>query len=105
MAEVVWRESGVERLRDIVEFLARTSPSYADRIQAQVLAAVGRLRTLPLMGRVVPEFGESHIREVIVRPYRVVYIVREETCFIVAVGHSSRDFRSVVSRDELDNGA
>jgi plasmid stabilization system protein ParE len=104
MAEVVWRESGLDDLRDIVEFLDRTSPSYAERIRSQVFAATRRLETLPLMGRVVPEFGEPHVREVIVRPYRVVYVVRGETCFIVAVVHGSRDFRTAVPPEDLDNG-
>ena len=104
MAEVVWRKSGLDDLEEIVEYLDRTSPSYSERIRSQVFDVTNRLRSLPLMGRVVPEFGESHIREVIVRPYRVVYFIRDETCFIVAVVHSSRDFRSAVPRDDLDNG-
>jgi plasmid stabilization system protein ParE len=39
----------------------------------RLVAAVERLEAFPQSGRVVPERNDEAIREVIVRPYRIVY--------------------------------
>jgi plasmid stabilization system protein ParE len=41
-----------------------------------------RLADFPEMGRVVPEFGDPAIREIVVRSYRVVYRVDHGDCRI-----------------------
>ena len=33
------------------------------------------LAQFPELGRIVPEFGDTHIREIVVRSYRVIYRV------------------------------
>ena len=38
----------------------------------------------------VPEFGSPNLREIIVRPYRVVYRVRGDVVEVVTVTHSAR---------------
>jgi plasmid stabilization system protein ParE len=42
-------------------------------------------------GAVVPEFNLDHFREVLAWPYRVIYEIRDEYCYVVAVIHGSRD--------------
>lgn len=54
------------------------------------------------MGRVVPEFKLSHLRELIVKPYRVMYILRSNSCSIVTVIHSSRDLPNLVRPEDLE---
>jgi len=45
------------------------------------------------MGRVVPEYGMEDLREVIVAPYRVLYIVKVDVVRIVGILDSRRDLR------------
>jgi ParE-like toxin of type II ParDE toxin-antitoxin system len=52
--------------------------------------AVERLRSFPESGRVVPELNRPEIREVIVRPYRVVYRIRPGAVEIATVFRASR---------------
>ncbi|MHB1559031.1 MAG: type II toxin-antitoxin system RelE/ParE family toxin [Isosphaeraceae bacterium] len=91
MARVYWTESALDDVRDITEFVARDSPAYAARLADRLVKAPRRLAALPRSGAIVPEFGQDAIREVVVRPYRIIYEIRGEDCFVVAVIHGSRD--------------
>lgn len=52
------------------------------------------LKTMPRIGRIVPELKSYDFREVIYRNYRIVYrIVDDENIEILSVLHSSRDFK------------
>ena len=59
----------------------------------QILVAVSRLEAQPRSGRVVPEVGESSVREIIVRNYRIVYRLRGDAAEILTVFHAARSFR------------
>ncbi len=102
MAVVEWTTPAVNQLEEIVEYHRERSPSYAERVGNQITTAVDRLESLPLMGRVVPEFKIQTIRELIVSPYRILYHVRGETCSVIAVVDSRRDFTRVVRLEDLD---
>lgn len=56
------------------------------------LDAVDRLGVFPESGRVVPERNTPEIREVIVRPYRIVYRLRPGLVEIATVFRASRLF-------------
>lgn len=56
----------------------------------RVVAAVERLEEFPDSGRIVPELGLQHIREVIVGPYRVVYRRKSAEVEIATVFRASR---------------
>lgn len=62
--------------------------------------AVARLREMPLSGRKVPDFNLGDVREVIHGAYRIVYRIRGDTCYVMAVVHSSRDFVQSVHREK-----
>jgi plasmid stabilization system protein ParE len=103
MAEVNWAEPALEQLREITEYLDEHSPNAALDLHARVHQATQLLGTSPRMGRVVPEFKIEHFREVIVKPYRVMYVVQDDpdTCIIVAVVHGRRDVASLIRPEDL----
>jgi toxin ParE1/3/4 len=53
---------------------------------------VERLSLFPQSGRIVPERHDPGIREVILRPYRVVYRYRGAFVEIVTVFRGTREF-------------
>ena len=65
----------------------------AGRLRARVGEAADRLMAYPLLGRVVPEFDDPLVRELIVGRYRLVYRVEGDTVFVVTIVHGSRDLR------------
>lgn len=91
MASIRWTLGARDDLREIVDYISQDSTTYAAATAGRIVAAVARLRRHPRLGRVVPEYRDETIRELIVGTYRVVYRLREQRIGIVAVAHGSRD--------------
>lgn len=85
MTRVIWSPAAVADLESTRAYIARDSPSHADIVVRRIVAAVERLASFPKSGRMVPEFARPALREVIVRPYRVVYRLRRGKVEIAAV--------------------
>ena len=77
-------------MEEIHDFIARNSPRYAAAVAGRLVAAVDRLEQFPESGRVVPEFAEPRVREVIHGSYRIVYELHEETVEVLTVFRASR---------------
>ena len=62
-------------------------------VVARLIGAVGRLKDFPQSGRMVPEFEHKAVREIVERPYRIVYRLVREDDFMS--GHCSYSARSL----------
>ncbi|MFH1287809.1 MAG: type II toxin-antitoxin system RelE/ParE family toxin [bacterium] len=102
MAEVIWTELALEDLQDIIEYIAKDSFVYAERFGVRVAEAPRRLAQFPFCGRIVPEFEEENIRELIYESYRIIYLIREKICYIVAILHGSRDILRCLKPGDWD---
>lgn len=102
MFKVIWTEPALEDLQDIIEHIARDSFVYAERFGIRVVEAPRRLVQFPYCGRIVPEFEEENIRELIYGAYRIIYLIREEVCYIVAIIHGSRDILCYLKKGDWD---
>lgn len=67
----------IEDLKDIVFYISPDRPEAAQRLAFALIDRTKALADLPFMGRVVPEFGDPMIRELILQPYRIVYRIDE----------------------------
>lgn len=102
MAQVIWAESALTSLKEITDYVAQTSPARADELAARFDSAPDILEHSPRAGRRVPEFDREDIRELVtVRPYRLLYVVREEVCHIMAIIHSKRDLAALLRPEDL----
>lgn len=90
--KLIWSPSAQLDVKDIARYIADDSPLAAERFVRNVLQTVERLADYPESGRIVPEFDEPTIREVIRKPCRIVYRIdhAERTVQIVRVWHSAR---------------
>ena len=75
-----------------IEYLAEDNFVVAMELLEAALDAARSLSTLSERGRVVPEYGQPHIREIFVRRYRLFYEVDAKEVRILAFVHSARDF-------------
>ena len=82
---VAFSPSARRDLRDIVRYISLDSPERALAFGRLLVSSTRRLADFPEMGRVVPEFGDPSIREIVVRSYRVVYQVDTAACRIDVV--------------------
>ena len=93
-----WSGPALRDLRSLRAYVSLHRPDAARRLAARIRGDVERLTTLPESGRVVPELGIEHIREVIVRPYRVIYEIRQHDVVILRVLHA----RQLIPESESD---
>jgi addiction module RelE/StbE family toxin len=90
VVRVTWTEQALDDLEAICLYIARDSPQYARLFVDLVFRQTDRLSEFPLSGRVVPEFGQPDLREMIVGKYRVIYRVLQEETEILTVHHGAR---------------
>jgi len=90
VTDVTWSPESLRDLEAIRNYIAQDSPTYADLVVRRIFAALDRLELFPESGRVVPERNVPWLREVIVRPYRVVYRLRDDRVEVVTVFRASR---------------
>ena len=88
---IEWSELALDDLADIQRYIAKDSAYYGREFVERIFASADRLGDFPMSGRTVPEADDAHIRELIVRGYRVMYRVDDELVLMLAVVHGSRD--------------
>ena len=90
--KLIWSPAARDDLHDIVVFIARDNPSRAMSFGYELISETDRLQEFPELGRIVPEYRNDHIREVIFQPYRIVYRINHDTklCEVARVWHSAR---------------
>ena len=81
-------------LADIVRYVARHNPDAAGRLGYDLITRAEKVAAFPEIGRMVPEFRNSNLREVVCRSYRVIYRIRhdEQRIDIVRFWHAARGF-------------
>ena len=99
MASVRWTVGARHDLQEIVLFIASDSPTYAAATAERIVGAVERLQRLPKLGRTVPEYEDTQIRELLVGNYRIVYRVQATRVGILAIVHGSRELLRRTSRE------
>ena len=95
MTHIIWSPQSLQDLEAIRGYIAQDSPRYAALVVQRIVAAVERLEAFPESGRVVPELNNPEIREVVVRPYRLVYRCRLDAVEIATVFRSSRQLPEI----------
>lgn len=84
--KIVWSPLALDRVEEIAHYIARNNRAAAARWLVDIFDFVDRLQQFPESGRMVPEFGLPHVREVIFRRHRVVYRI-ESQIDILTVRH------------------
>ena len=72
---------------EAIGWIRRDNPATAAAFRQRAETVLRRLERFPESGRVVPEFPDLPYREVIVRPYRFFYRIRNPIVWVVAVWH------------------
>jgi plasmid stabilization system protein ParE len=65
-------------------------PEVGERLLGELVSRVERLADFPESGRMVPEFGVAHLREIIHPLFRIVYRLDEIRVRIVRIWRSER---------------
>jgi addiction module RelE/StbE family toxin len=88
---ILWTERASADLAAIKTFIGRDSERYAEAVIERLVLAAERIQHFPDAGRTVPEFADPSVREIVSRPYRIVYrLVAEDEIHILTVHHGAR---------------
>ena len=91
MVSIVWTEASVSDMKEIFDFIASDSKRYAEITNYKIFQRVQDLIFNPKLGRIVPEFNNSLIRELIEGRYRIIYKIKnEKQVDVIRIYHSSR---------------
>ncbi len=96
---VQWAEAAVRDLEELISYIAADSPLNAERILDKLEKRAQTLESTPVRGRVVPElahFGIRNWRELIVKPYRIIYRIDKDTINVLAVLDGRRDLQDLL---------
>ena len=85
---VLFTPTGRRQFLEAVAYIYRDNPSASLSFRNKAEKTLSRLTKFPESGRLIPEFSDLPFREVIVRPYRFFYKVKDEIVWIIAVWHS-----------------
>lgn len=84
-------------LRDLEElrtwYAGQGVPEVGERLAAEIFHRIEMLVDHPDMGRVVPEFGQAFLRELIQPPFRIVYRHNSSRVRVIRVWRSERLLR------------
>jgi len=89
---LIWSPTARSDFRDLVQYISEFDPDAAERFGNRIFHALESLYTFPDSGRIVPEFRDPALRELIRKPCRIVYRVdQERSCIhIVRIWHAAR---------------
>ena len=87
-----------KRLHAIEQHIAQDAPQRARDVVLRLIQQAQTIPTNPRRGRVVPEFVRDDIREILERPYRIIYRVGPDMIDILSIMH----YRQLLPSDLSD---
>jgi toxin ParE1/3/4 len=83
--------SAVKDLEELRAWYAdHQAPDVGERLLREIISHIEALADYPESGRIVPEFGIAHFREIIHPPFRIVYRFEQDRVRIVRIWRSER---------------
>jgi toxin ParE1/3/4 len=77
-----------------VHFIARDNPQRAESFAFELMRRTDILQQHPEAGRIVPEYRNPQLREIIYRPYRIVYRLDIDRKLIEIAARMARSTRN-----------
>ena len=101
--KIIWSLQARDDLREVVSFIAADNPTAAETFGYRLMSKVDLLANFPQLGRVVPEENDENIREIILRPYRIIYQVlpTQQVVAIARIWHGARGEPEIPDRLEF----
>lgn len=75
---VIVSPKAIGDLEATVRYISLTNPSAAKKVGQTLLEKTKELSQFPFKGQKVPEFDNFSIRQLVLKPYRIVYRVEQD---------------------------
>ena len=91
MRKIHWTDEAIDQALKIREYLASTSPAYAVMVINRIFERTDQLLQFPESGPLYKKAGLPQVRELLVRPYKLIYEVTDKQIRILAVFHQRQN--------------
>ena len=91
--KVLWTENSIQDLLAIKGFISLDSSERAEAWIRELYSSGEGLATFPQRGRIVPEFDQENIRELLIENYRLVYRFNPTSIEILTVFEGHRQLK------------
>ena len=78
VSKIIWSPEARADLGNIAREIAQDRPGFAVEYCLALMAKVETIAPFPFQGRKFPGQSSSNLREIIVRPYRIIYELRPD---------------------------
>ena len=97
--QVIIAPSAQSDLADIVRYIAQHNSDAAARLGFELITRAESVADFPEIGRMVPEFRDRDLREIICRSYRIIYRLKRDSqqIQIIRFWHGARGFPHIPS--------
>ena len=95
MVKIVWTDLAVFELKEIYDYISYDSRRYAKNQIERIKQKTSILKSMPEIGRIVPEYDKNEIRELFEGNYRIIYrITTIDLVEILTIHHTSRNIHT-----------
>ena len=97
--QIRWTANAKADLLNIVGYIKEDNADAAKNVYERLRGKAQSIKLFPLRGRVVPELlkeGITLYREIIVRPYRIMYKIENDTVYIMAIFDSRQNVEEIL---------
>ena len=90
--KVIWTDEAIADLRQLVALIAQDNPVAAVKFGEEVIRKSMLLSAHPRLGRMLRETKRDTLREIIIRPYRLIYEIDDssQTVRVRVLWHGAR---------------
>jgi len=88
MRPVYWTPEAKARLKDIRDYIIEQhAPRAAQKVVKGLLLRARQLKIAPLSGHQMQDYPDDDLRELLEKPYRIIYRITEQQIEILTVMH------------------
>ena len=87
---LIWTPRARADLKAIHDYIAKDSRENAKRVTHEIRRKADSLAEPPRLGRKVPEVNDPDLREISAYSWRIIYLLRNNSVFIVTLIHKRR---------------
>ena len=71
--EILWSQKAPSDIEEIITYISKDSPTYARNFTSKILESIEDIRSFPHICRIVQEYHDPQLREILFRNFRIVY--------------------------------
>jgi toxin ParE1/3/4 len=92
--KIIWTREAKINIKGIRDYISIDSEFYASKIINLIYLSAQKLLTYPEAGMVIYQTAQFNVRRILVKKYRLLYIIDDDKIYIIAVYHQSRQLPS-----------